>query len=389
MPFTLDPGLRQYCTPRQLEVLTALETHGSERKAADALGVDNSLISQVKRAVLKKAASFGYAPDFDMVHPTPPGFHVKGASTLYDMQTGEARLQWLKTNADAHSQEEMMREAVDALCSEIKPAKPVKAPKASFDHLMSIYPVGDHHIGMLSWDEETSGSYDTSIAETLLISAMEYLVDAAPPSSTALILLMGDFLHYDSFESITPQSKHQLDADSRYPRLVRAAMRTVRTAISTALHKHALVRVIVEGGNHDPSSMVFLREALRCLYEQDPRVEIDPSPKLFHYYQFGSTLIGTHHGDKVKMDKLPLLMATDAPKEWGETKHRYIFTGHVHNDQVKDFNGARVESIRILPPADAWAYNMGYRTGRDMKRIEVHREFGEVARQLVTPEMIE
>ena len=387
MAFILDPNLERFATPRQWELLTALTRHPTERLAAEAVNCDKRRFHEAKERVMAKAARHGYAPEHDLIHQSAPGFHVKGTSTLYGPD-GELKAQWVKTDRDREEQDKLMREAVEGLCSEIKPLKPARPPKHAATDLMSFYPVGDHHIGMLAWAEEAEDDYDTKKSEELLRGAFDYLVSAAPDSGVGLIVLIGDFLHYDSYDSVTPQSKHILDADSRYPRIVRAAMRTVRHAISRALDKHKLVRVIVVAGNHDASSMVFLREALCALYENEKRVEVDRSPKLFHYYRFGKFMIGAHHGDKVKMQNLPLLMASDQPEDWGKTKHRLILTGHVHHDSVKDFNGAKVESIRILAPADAYAYGVGYRTPRDMKRIDVHAEYGEVGRQITTPEMI-
>ena len=388
MAFILDERLREYATDQQWQKLQAIEKYGSERKAAEALGCGSSSVSRAKVAVERNAARHGVAPDYGWQHPVPPGFQVSGVSTLRDLRSGEAVMEWQKTTRDGEAQAAAMREAVDALCEEIKPCKPVKGPATTSDNLMSVYPVGDHHIGCLAWAEETDGknNYDTAESERLLIAAMDYLVEASPNSDTGLFILMGDLLHYDNYATLT-QSGHMLDSDSRYPRLVRAAMKAVRHGISAALTKHKLVRVIVSAGNHDPSSMVFLREALHTLYENEPRVEIDRSPKLFHYYRFGLCLIGVHHGDKVKMAQMPLIMAVDAAEDWGQCEHRIVLTGHVHHDSVKDFPGVRVESVRVLAPADAWAYGMGYRSKRDMKRIDFHKEYGEVARQLVTPEM--
>lgn len=364
------------CRPDEVlrEAIAAYREFGNYSAAGRELGVDPSTV--------RRRVAEGLERGLDC----PPGHMVKGTSTLYDAD-GNVRLTWVKSAVDKEEQERLFREALDALTATIEPLPKSKPPKQANASLMSLYPVGDHHIGMLSWDEETGANYDTDISEKLLISAMDYLVDASPASSVGVVLLIGDFLHYDSYESITPQSKHQLDADSRYPRIVRAAMTTVRYAVDKALTKHARVKVVVVAGNHDPSSMVFLREALWHLYEKEPRIEVDRSPKVFQYVRHGKCLLGAHHGDKVKADKLPLLMATDCKQDWGETEHRYIFTGHVHHDHVKDHPGARVESVRILPPQDAWAYGAGYRSARDMKRIDFHAEYGEVCRQLVTPEM--
>jgi hypothetical protein len=38
-------------------------------------------------------------------------------------------------------------------------------------------------------------------------------------------------------------------------------------------------------------------------------------------FQYGKNLIGTTHGDGAKHQDLPLLMATEFPLEWSQTKH--------------------------------------------------------------------
>ena len=110
----------------------------------------------------------------------------------------------------------------------------------------------------------------------------------------------------------------------------------------------------------------------------------------FHYYKYGRVLLMSHHGHgrAAKLRQLPLVMATDRPEDWGQTDFRYIFTGHVHHDHVIEFPGARVESLRVLAPADAYAANNGYRSGRDMKGIVIHPQYGETMRTLVNPIML-
>ena len=55
---------------------------------------------------------------------------------------------------------------------------------------------------------------------------------------------------------------------------------------------------------------------------------------------------------------------------------------------MKDFTGCKVESFRILAPKDAWAAEKGYRAQQDMKAIILHKDYGEVARHIVNPEML-
>lgn len=329
----------------------------------------------------------GYAPAHDMTHTVPDGYFVKGVSTLYT-GNGEVAAQWVKSSADQLRQEQIIREGLAAMAETLPRLKPVAAPKHVSRHLMACYPVGDHHLGMLSWEPETGADYDITIAETLLAGALDHLVKSVPPCGHAVIAVLGDFLHYDGFDSVTPTSRNQLDSDSRFPKMVRAAIRSLRRMIDTAVLHHLNVRVIVEIGNHDIASSVFLMEALSNIYDKEPRVTVDTSPKHFHYFRFGQCLVGTHHGHGAKMDKLPLVMATDRAEDWGATSYRYWWTGHGHHDAVKEYEGCRVESFRVLAPRDAWAANKGYRAGRDMKAIVLHKDFGEVARHIVNPSML-
>jgi hypothetical protein len=220
---------------------------------------------------------------------------------------------------------------------------------------------------------------------------MTHLVACSPSDVDALVVFLGDFLHYDGFDAVTPTNRNLLDADGRFPKMFEAGLRLMRRTIELAAGKHNLVRVIVEIGNHDTSMAVVLAHCLAALYENVDRISIDTSPRHFHYHEFGKVAIGVHHGHgrAAKAEHLPLIMAADRPDMWGRTRYRYWLTGHVHHQSVKDYAGCSVESFRILPPADAYAANEGYRAPRDMKAIVYHREFGEVGRNVVNPSMLE
>lgn len=383
----LDTHLKQFATDRQWEVLKALAEHGTSRKAGRALGMSKTSVNGVRVSVLRKAARQGYAPDYDMTRPAAPGFNVKGTSTLYGPD-GEIKNQWVKTGQDKEQQEEAFRAAIEAFTDNLPKEKPISAPKNTNSNLMACYPVGDHHTGMLSWDKETGQDYDLEIAEKLLMGAINHLVGMAPSCDRATLVFLGDFMHYDSFETVTPKSRNQLDADSRFPKMVKVAIRSMRYLIQRALSQHKEVHVIVEIGNHDLSSSIFLTQCLDNIYEFEPRVTIDTSPAHYHYFTFGKNLVGVHHGHNAKMPQLPMIMAADRPEEWGKSKYRYWWTGHVHHDQAKDFHGTKVESFRVLAPNDAWAAQEGYRAMQDMKCVILHEEYGEVSRHTVNPEML-
>ena len=51
--------------------------------------------------------------------------------------------------------------------------------------------------------------------------------------------------------------------------------------------------------------------------------------------------------------------------------------------------GLLVEWFRTLAPPDAWAAGEGYRSGRDMCSIVMHKDFGEIERHTCGVSMLE
>jgi hypothetical protein len=380
--------LKPYATPRQLEYLEAVDKYGSVRKAATALGVAKSTVTSAVERVTRKATSRADAPEHGLTHPLPDGLKLKKAATYYG-KDGEITGQWVSGVEDRDRQQQMMEEAYKAFASELPKAKPTPAPKFATSDILTTYPVGDHHLGMLAWSEETlEDNYDISIAENLLYKATDYLISVSPPSEQGLIVFLGDFMHYDSMIAETPSSHNSLDADGRFPKMVRAAIKSMRYMIQQTLAHHQKVHVIIEIGNHDLSSSIMLMECLSNVYENEPRITIDTSPAHYHYYRFGKVLIGSHHGHGRKPQDLPMVMAADRPDDWGKSEFRFWMTGHVHHKSAKEYHGTEVESFRILAPGDAYASQKGYRDRRQMQSIVYHKNMGEVERHIFNPQRL-
>ena len=364
------------------QLIEALETM-TNAQAAKHFGVWTRTI-EVRRA---KLARKGWSPEHDMVKTVPDGFHLKGTSTLYD-RFGEQKLQWVKTSIDHERQAELMRDAVEALCQDIPRVKPVKAV-GEFDEMLAVgYPIGDPHFGEYIWGAEAGGDWDLAIAKQMHIDAMSALVGHTPRAEQAVIVNLGDAMHYDSLMPKTPRSGHILNADGRYPKMIDVLIETLAVMIDLALTRHKKVHVINVQGNHDEAGAHWLPRVLSARYLNEPRVTFDMSPRLFNYFRFKKVLVGSHHGHSAKMQALPGIMAADMPQDWGETLHRYWWTGHVHHESVKEFPGVLCESFNTLAPADPYAFNAGYRSRQTMKAIVLHGEHGEVGRHMVNPYML-
>ena len=336
----------------------------------------------------KRLALLGYSPEHNMTHTVPDGFKVRGVSTYYN-KDGQPTGQWVKSAADDARREVIMREAMDAIAEGLPKVEPRVAAGDWDKRLLTVYPIGDPHIGMLAWREETGDTWDLRIAENTHCEAMSALVELAPATERAVIVNLGDLLHYDSMEAKTPRSGHLLDADGRYAKMIRVGVRVMLQCIESALGKHKQVHVVSAIGNHDETGALWLALLLSHVYADEPRVTVDTSPAVFNYYRFGKVLIGVHHGHTCKPDKLPAVMAADRAKDWGETEHRYWLCGHIHHASMKEYPGVQVESFGTLAGKDAYAANGGWRAQRNMQAIVYHCEFGEVARLRVVPDMFQ
>jgi hypothetical protein len=387
--YTIDPVLEQYSTPRQWEILMALQDKGSERRAAISLGVDKSYISQIKKAVLKKAAQHGYSPDHDMIHCAPDGYVVKGTSTLYDVQTGNAKIQWVKTDIDKERQAEIQQEAVAALCRDIPPASPIKSPRSTRKALCNLYTVSDFHMGMLAWHREGGVDWDLKIAKRVLMGCFKEMVKAAPDADMAIVNQLGDFLHSDGLLPLTPTGGNVLDQDGRFSKIVGATIECLRGVVSLALTKHRRVHVILAEGNHDPASSIWLRQMFSALYEKEPRVTVDDSVLPYYAFQHGKTALFFHHGHLKKMAGLSSLFAAEFPVMWGATTKRYGHCGHLHHVHIKEDAGITITQHPTLSARDAYAARGGWHAERQALCITYHDVHGQVATNNVTPEMLE
>lgn len=378
--YRVDPELKQFATESQKKYVDAVNETGSMRAASRKLGVNYTSVQQAVDSLEKKAALRGYAPAHGMTHVAPSPFVVRGTSTLYG-EGGEQKMQWVKTRLDDEKVAEVIKQFVEHLVQDAKGLSLlVPLPKNPSADLLNVFPLGDPHFGMYAWAAEAGDDFDTEIAEKVTYAAVDRLVASAPPADTAIILPLGDLLHADDTRNRTPQSGYTLDVDTRYQRVIQIALRAFKRAIYRALETHKLVIAKILPGNHDPHSSFAIALALAEYFSNNPRVTIDLSPSLFWYYRFHSVLIGATHGDKAKGQDLLGVMASDRAEDWGQTKFRYWYTGHIHNFTGKELPGVVLESFRTLAPKDAWHAGMGYRAGRDAYCITHHKDFGEIER---------
>jgi len=264
-------------------------------------------------------------------------------------------------------------------------AHKVTLPKHTDADCLTLYPLADLHLGLLSWGRETGVDWDITIALEQYRSAMERLSLASPASNTAIILGGGDLLHSDSFKPLTPLSANLLDVDGRFPKALKAAIDLLIFQIDLARQKHANVIVRILPGNHDVTSAIAVTYALEAWYRNESRVTVDVDPGLFWFYRHGKTMLGATHGHAAKAQDMPMIMANRRALDWAASLFRYIHLFHIHHKTKLGFEGGGVFAESHQSPAaqDAYHYGKGYLSGRSLPSITYHCKFGEVSRSTV------
>lgn len=384
-------GIRPFAqTDRQREIIDAVILHGSQRRAAEALGVANNAVFECVKRVEGYAAVKGYSPQHDMTRTVPDAYIVKGVSTYYDAD-GNVRGQWLKSSLDNNRLKEARVAAMEAMTETLPrlPAIEVDPGGEYNDDLCNLYTLTDSHVGMLAWGEETGADWDLKIAEDVLIGAFAASIEAAPSASVCVVNQLGDFLHSDGLIPVTPTSGHVLDQDGRFSKVVASAIRILRRVVDMALQSHESVHLLICEGNHDLASSVWLRHMFSALYENEPRITVNNSELPYYVHQHGEVMLAFHHGHMKKNDSLPLLFASQFPEVWGQSRRRYAHVGHRHHVEIKDHSGMRVVQHSTLAARDAYAARGGWMSDREITTFTYHKKKGQVASITIDPEMLE
>lgn len=263
------------------------------------------------------------------------------------------------------------RSEIEAMLAEARLAAPVypkvlRGPVGDEKKLLELS-CYDAHFGKLCWSPETADSdYDLQIAEALYLECVQTLIDRTRNHrfSECLFVVGNDGMNSEVTGDTTGGTRQ--DNDSRYAKIFRTKRRAIQAAVRL-LRDVAPVRVVGVPGNHDRNAVFHLCEVLSAHYENCPDVTVDESLLPIKYHQFGKCMLMFTHGNEEKHSDLPLLMATDQPRMWGDTVYREAHVGHRHQTKkttftidTDEFHGIRVRIIPALCPTDSWHRLRGY-----------------------------
>lgn len=257
-------------------------------------------------------------------------------------------------------------EAVEAMVRtfEQESRRPIiRASKPKGDILQKLV-IADPHIAKYAWAKSTGAkNWDVDQAVQSILNCSFELIEEGDSYRHEVgrrtIALLGDYFHFDT-PAGTTTSGTPLERDSRLQRMIEhgtdALIQVIdRSAATVPTH------IVLVPGNHDTTLSWAMQRILQAHYRNDQRVTIDPGYHTRKYERWGINLFGYTHGDKARKN-LGTMMATEVPKDWGETTYREFHTGHLHQieEKVRNFNGVLVRTAPALCPPDDWHAEHGF-----------------------------
>lgn len=262
---------------------------------------------------------------------------------------------------------ESLEEIRQAFLEDAAEHAPVYAPinrpeRTQQGNLLEIH-IPDLHLGRIA------GDYNVNEAAGVFMAAVRDIIENARSYEPERVLMVigSDWFNANGSSRATAHSKHPQDEDPRWMRTFTRGRKLAVEAIDYALGL-APVDVIILRGNHDNDTAFFLGDSLYAWYRNCDDVDVDNSEQLRKYYGWGTCLLGLTHGNDIKMDALPLLMAQEVPHRWAESAIREWHIGHLHNSSRKSYQqslegtGVRVEVMASLTVPDEWTERKGFRS---------------------------
>lgn len=276
---------------------------------------------------------------------------------------------------------ESIRDFVVEEMQQYSPKYPtIKRSENKDGHLLVVDPA-DIHIGKLARAIETGDPYDSQIAVKRVMEGVHGIIDKSRGFHIDKILFIGgnDVLHIDSPRRTTTSGTPQDTDGMWYDNFLIA--KKLYIDVLEILISIADVHFVFNPSNHDMTNGFFLADVIQSWFRNNKNITFDCSPAHRKYFKYGSNLIGSTHGDGAKAQDLPLLMAIEAKDMWADTKHRYVYSHHLHHKVSKDYANITVESLRSPSGSDSWHHKNGYQhSPKALEGFIHHKEFGQVAR---------
>jgi hypothetical protein len=192
-----------------------------------------------------------------------------------------------------------------------------------------------------------------------------------------VIFVIGpDTLNMDTFDGTTTKGTPVENSETATKAYMKA-FDAICLAIGKIKHFCDNLEVVFIPGNHDRLSSFHLIHAVSQVFKMTPEITFNTNYKERKVILYGTNMIALEHGD-VSSKNNPLVFATDFPKEWGSSTHRFLYTGHYHGRKTKEVITENEEQgfiTRIIPAltsSDYWHYHNKWTGNQRAAIIHIH-----------------
>lgn len=231
-----------------------------------------------------------------------------------------------------------------------------------------IISLPDYHVARHKDYEESSNLYLESILRIFASVDMSKI-------EKVLYIIGNDLFNSDNVEYRTTRGTQQFDY-LNWKESWKYTNKLVLDSIELLKETALVVDIIFVPGNHDQSKIYFLEDVVKAYYHNDAQVNIIGDENIFKNYVWGNSLLVFEHGEMKEAD-YPLIVASEFPKQWGDSTYRYVFCGHLHHTIVKEYRGNLfVKYLPSLSKSSDWEKSRGYRTCPKAEANIINKDLG-------------
>lgn len=226
----------------------------------------------------------------------------------------------------------------------------------------------DYHIGREQHPQQTYVIY---------IEALQNIVERAIKRGiNKIVYVIGnDLFNSDDTLYRTTKGTQQYDYGT-WRETFLMGKKIVLDSIEYLKTKGMPIEIVFVEGNHDHFKVFTLEQVVRGYYFNHKQITFNNDESQFKVFHTDNVVCMFDHGE-LRADDYPYLLATEYPKEWGNSTYRYIFTGHLHHTIQKDYRGnVKVLYLPSLAKGSDWEKGKGYKTTREAHGYIINKNEG-------------
>lgn len=257
-----------------------------------------------------------------------------------------------------------------------KPKK-YKIPKLSKPNGHSLSPDRPQVCGVMSlqdihFGKEGNETIDADFESTILDLLSRGI--ASHNIEELFFVIGGDLINMDTFQGTTT-SGTVLDNCTTATQAYMQAFDAMHWAIHTIVNHVGHLTVVYIPGNHDRLSSFHLVHALSKSIDCDNITwDVEYAERKVHVWH--DNFNAFEHGDAISKNT-PIVYATEFAHDWGNTKHRTLFTGHFHQNKKVEYittsenTGFIHKTLPSLSKTDYYHYHKKYVGNRRSGKLEL------------------